>query len=42
MIHVQGARHAGVPAERFTSTVQFRATLTRFGLPLGSPASSAA
>jgi FMN phosphatase YigB (HAD superfamily) len=42
MIHVQGAQHAGMPAERFTSPARFLATLTSFGLPLGSPASNAA
>ena len=42
MIHVQGAWHAGVPAERFISPVQFHAMLTRLGLPLISPASNAA
>lgn len=41
-IHVQGARHAGVPAERFTSPAQFLATLTRLGVSLGSLSGSAA
>jgi hypothetical protein len=42
MIHVQGARHAGVDAEQFTSPAQFHATLIRLGLPLSSPARNAA
>lgn len=42
MIHIRGARHAGMQAEQFTSPAQFAATLARAGLPLAGPRNAAA
>jgi putative hydrolase of the HAD superfamily len=42
MIHVRGARHAGMMAGQFTSPGQFSATLASLGLPLAAAGSAAA
>jgi putative hydrolase of the HAD superfamily len=42
MIHVRGARHAGLQAEQFTGPGQLSATLARLGLNLGATTRSAA
>lgn len=42
MIHVRGARHAGLQAEQFTSAGQLAMVLARLGLPLARSGSAAA
>jgi putative hydrolase of the HAD superfamily len=42
MIHVYGARHAGLQTEVFTNAATFAAALTRCGLPCASAAADAA
>jgi HAD superfamily hydrolase (TIGR01509 family) len=42
LIHVRGARHAGLQAGQFTGPDQFSATLASLGVPLPAPVSAAA
>ncbi len=42
MLHVQGARHAGLRAELFSGAAMFAASLARYGLPCVSAAADAA
>jgi HAD superfamily hydrolase (TIGR01509 family) len=42
LIHVHGARHAGLQARQFTGPGQFRATLASLGIPLAAPVGAAA